>query len=117
MRAVFCRLIALALLAAPACAATVAVTGGVIRGQELKDGSAVYRAIPYAAPPLGELRWKPPAPVIAWQGVRDAVNAPHPCMQGWGAVTPSRTPCHATTGAGGFQRNSPSGGAAYGMAR
>ncbi len=92
MRAVFCRLIALALLAAPACAATVAVTGGLIRGAELKDGSAVYRAIPYAAPPLGELRWKPPAPVMAWQGVRDAVNAPHPCMQSneeWNAAAAS----------------------------
>lgn len=57
-----------------------------------RDGSEIFRAIPYAAPPVGELRWKPPAPVISWTGVRDAVNAPHPCMQldeGWNAAAAS----------------------------
>jgi para-nitrobenzyl esterase len=70
-------------------AGPVAVTGGLVRGQTLPDGSAVYRAIPYAAPPVGALRWKPPAPVIPWKGVRGAVNAPAPCAQlneGWNAA-------------------------------
>ncbi len=89
MRAALCRLFVTALLVAPASAAAVAVTGGLIQGQELQDGSAVYRAVPYAAPPLGDLRWKPPAPVVPWRGVRNAINAPHPCMQlseGWNAA-------------------------------
>ncbi len=76
-------------LAVAAQAATVTVTGGTIRGQDLPDGSAVYRAIPFAAPPVGDLRWKPPAPVIPWSGVRNAVNAPRPCVQlneGWNAA-------------------------------
>lgn len=76
-----------------AAGATVDVTGGAIRGQSLSDGSAVYRAIPYAAPPLGALRWKPPQPVIPWKGVRDAVKAPRPCVQAnedWNAAEASR---------------------------
>ena len=35
------------------------------------DGSlAVYKAIPYAAPPVGDLRWRAPQPAKAWEGVR-----------------------------------------------
>ena len=37
----------------------------------ITDGDlAVYRAIPYAAPPVGDLRWKAPQPAAAWEGVR-----------------------------------------------
>ena len=36
----------------------------------LEDGLAVYKAIPYAAPPVGNLRWKAPQPAKAWEGVR-----------------------------------------------
>lgn len=74
-------LFAALLVAFGADAAEIKITGGLIRGETLADGSTVYRAIPYAAPPLGDLRWKPPAPVISWRGVRDGVNAPAPCMQ------------------------------------
>ena len=35
------------------------------------NGSVAYRGIPYAAPPVGELRWKPPQPAAKWTGVRD----------------------------------------------
>ena len=39
--------------------------------QGIVDGDlAVYRAIPYAAPPVGDLRWKAPQPAKAWDGVR-----------------------------------------------
>ena len=44
---------------------------GVLSGLE-EDGLAVFRGIPYAAPPTGEGRWRPPAPVEPWAGVRDA---------------------------------------------
>jgi para-nitrobenzyl esterase len=34
----------------------------------------IYRGIPYAAPPIGELRWKPPQPVIPWSGIRECTS-------------------------------------------
>ncbi|MCS5717933.1 carboxylesterase/lipase family protein [Herbiconiux sp. CPCC 205763] len=49
----------------------VRVTGGVVRG--LREGSTVaWRGIPYAAPPVGALRFRSPHPVVAWNGSRDA---------------------------------------------
>jgi para-nitrobenzyl esterase len=41
-----------------------------------------FLGIPYAAPPVGELRWKPPAPATKWSGVRKAVDFGARCMQG-----------------------------------
>src|SRR5262245_37926994 len=36
---------------------------------------SVFKGIPFAAPPLGQLRWRPPAPVKPWPGVRSAIEA------------------------------------------
>jgi len=36
------------------------------------DGVHVFRGVPYAAPPTGEKKWKPPQPIQPWEGVRDA---------------------------------------------
>lgn len=41
----------------------------------------VFRGIPYAAPPLGDNRWRSPHPAASWQGVRDASTFGHDCMQ------------------------------------
>jgi para-nitrobenzyl esterase len=41
----------------------------------------VYKGIPFAAPPVGDLRWKPPQAPASWQGVRQAAEFGHPCMQ------------------------------------
>src|SRR5262245_44219435 len=41
----------------------------------------VYRGIPYAAPPVGDLRWKAPQPAAPWKGVRQATEMPHACWQ------------------------------------
>jgi len=48
---------------------TVRIASGEISGTG--TGVRVYRGIPYAAPPVGPLRWRPPQPVAPWSGVRD----------------------------------------------
>jgi para-nitrobenzyl esterase len=53
---------------------------GALQGQAVPTG-AVFRGIPYAAPPVGPLRWQPPQPAAPWQGVRDAANAGAACPQ------------------------------------
>ena len=61
--------------------AEVAVTGGSIQGIVGADGLKQYHGIPFAAAPVGERRWAPPAAVEPWEGVRDA-SAPGPgCIQ------------------------------------
>lgn len=50
----------------------VRVEEGLLRGRTDRGGSLVWRGVPYAAPPLGELRWRPPQPPRAWAGIRDA---------------------------------------------
>ena len=49
----------------------VQVTGGLVRGAE-ENGVARFLGVPYAAPPFGELRMRPPGPVAGWDGVREA---------------------------------------------
>ncbi len=65
----------------------VAVTGGKIRGSALKDDGAVFKGIPFAAPPVGDLRWREPMPVKHWTGVRDAMNFGARCMQSGSGVS------------------------------
>ena len=64
----------------------VRIDSGAIRGLVVGDKKDVhaYKGIPYAAPPVGERRWKPPQPVLAWQGVRD-------CFE-FGAACPQKVP-------------------------
>jgi para-nitrobenzyl esterase len=50
---------------------TVITRHGTIRGRE-RDGVASFLGIPYAASPTGPLRFRPPAPPVAWDGIRDA---------------------------------------------
>src|SRR4051812_10015434 len=51
---------------------TVPVRGGNLRGTRQAEGG-VFLGVPYAAPPVGPLRWQAPQPVQAWPGVRDAL--------------------------------------------
>lgn len=57
------------------------VDSGELQGV-VDDGVASYKGIPFAAPPVGELRWRPPQPVAPWTGVRSAAEYGADCMQG-----------------------------------
>lgn len=60
----------------------VKVTGGKLEGTGAQsDGVRIFRGIPYAAPPVGELRWREPQPVVKWKGVREAKQFGAQCMQ------------------------------------
>lgn len=65
--------------AAPA--AAVRVDSGQLQGVA-DDGVVSYKGIPFAAPPVGDLRWRPPQPVAPWTGVRQAAEFGADCMQG-----------------------------------
>lgn len=59
------------------------IEGGQIQGVCTDiDGVVVYRGIPYAAPPIGENRWKAPQPVRPWEGVKVCDKFGHPAFQG-----------------------------------
>lgn len=58
----------------------VKVETGLLQGT-VEDGLRIYRGIPYAAPPVGELRWRPPQPAQKWEGVRAAGEYGRACMQ------------------------------------
>jgi para-nitrobenzyl esterase len=63
---------------------TASVTGGELRGGTLEKGGAVFKGVPFAQPPVADLRWRPPAPVKSWTGVRDASAFGAPCAQNAG---------------------------------
>ena len=68
--------------AAPAQApAVVKVDTGELQGV-LDDGVVSYKGIPFAAPPVGDLRWRPPQTAARWTGVRQAAEYGANCMQG-----------------------------------
>ena len=58
----------------------VTVQTGALRGLA-QDGVVTFKGIPFAAPPVGDLRWRPPQPAAPWSGVRSASNFGHDCMQ------------------------------------
>jgi para-nitrobenzyl esterase len=85
------RLIAAATLFASIAAAHAAQTeSGRVDGVR-EHGLVVYRAIPFAAPPTGDLRWRPPQPVKPWEGTLSAKTFAPACMQ-TGVSMPGETP-------------------------
>ena len=63
------------------------IAAGALRGSE-RDGVRTFLGVPYAEPPVGELRFRAPRPVPPWSGVRDATRwaprAPQPKLTGRG---------------------------------
>lgn len=75
-----CLFAALSLTANLAVAAPIAIESGAIEG--IREGDVtVYKGIPFAAPPVGALRWRPPEPVAPWTGVKTAARFSPICMQ------------------------------------
>lgn len=70
----------------PKVPAPVKVEVGLLRGV-VEDGLTIYRGIPYAAPPVGDLRWRPPQPAPKWKGVRTASEYGRACMQSNPAIS------------------------------
>jgi para-nitrobenzyl esterase len=68
-------------LAQTGAAPRVPTASGTVQGLTLSSGIRAFRGIPYAAPPVRDLRWKPPQPVAKWQGVRPADRFADQCMQ------------------------------------
>lgn len=106
------RALALALLATSACATAQSGNGaanasatplagpvetqqGLVQGAPGKlAGVTVFKGIPFAAPPVGDLRWAQPAPPAAWNGVRDGTKWGNACVQ---PPAPSRFPPNSAT--------------------
>ncbi len=60
----------------------VQLQDGLVSGKKAPDSSVrAYLGIPFAAPPVGDLRWREPQPVTAWEGVRAADQMPAACIQ------------------------------------
>lgn len=86
--AVLCALSALFVLSAlarvgaaePTDDAVVRTDAGSVRGT-VTDDARIFQGLPYAAPPVGALRWTAPQPVQPWSGVRDATRPASPCPQ------------------------------------
>lgn len=74
---------------------------GTVRGEMTTDevvgvSARIFRGLPYAAPPVGDLRWRAPQPAESWEGVRDATRWPDRCPQGsssMGAANPISEDC------------------------
>jgi para-nitrobenzyl esterase len=81
---VLCSLVAATLAVVPRAVSSTDLVAQTASGavQGIADGPVnEWRGIPYAASPVGALRWRPPAPVSAWSGVRDATEFASPCIQ------------------------------------
>ena len=65
----------------------VKIEGGMVAGAMGQDKSiAVFKGIPFAAPPVGDLRWRAPQPVRPWSGVKNTIEFSASCIQ---ALTPN----------------------------
>lgn len=68
-------------LSVPSPAQNVQVERGVIEGKLISDSVNAFLGVPFAVPPLRDLRWRPPQPVAGWQGVMQADRFAPMCLQ------------------------------------
>src|SRR5260370_13680907 len=61
----------------------VKIQSGLLEGTHFgsEPNAVAFLGVPFAAPPIGELRWKPPQPTSKWNGTREASNFGSPCPQ------------------------------------
>ena len=71
----------------------VSISTGQLRGGVTADGVGVFKNIPFAQPPVGELRWREPLPAKAWTGVRDATAFGPMCNQNDNKQLPHSEDC------------------------
>jgi para-nitrobenzyl esterase len=71
----------------------VSISTGQLRGSLTAEGVAVFKNIPFAQPPVDELRWREPLPAKAWNGVRDATAFGPLCNQNDNKQLPHREDC------------------------
>jgi len=64
----------------PAATQTAKIDAGLVRGA-IDGNVVVYKGIPFAAPPVGDRRWKAPQPAKSWKGVLNAIRFPPQCSQ------------------------------------
>lgn len=84
---------ALMLAVAAPSAPAVVTDAGSLRGTVGADGRAIFQGVPFAAPPVGDRRWRAPAAVRRWHGVRDATRVAPACPQiayGWNDAAAAR---------------------------
>jgi para-nitrobenzyl esterase len=71
----------------------VSINSGQLRGSITPGGVAVFKNIPFAQPPVGDLRWREPIPVKSWTGVRDATVMGPMCHQSGNQNLPHSEDC------------------------
>ena len=71
----------------------VTVATGKLSGVTLPSGVRAFKGVPFAAPPVGDLRWKDPQPAAKWDGVRKAEQFSNVCVQ---PSQPNRVPNNVT---------------------
>ena len=82
LEAVSTTVLAILALSLPA-GAQIRTESGMVEGTTSADGKVqVFKGIPYAAPPVGPLRWREPQPVAHWDATRKATEFGARCMQG-----------------------------------
>jgi para-nitrobenzyl esterase len=75
--------LAMAVVTCAMAADQVRTESGIVEGTTSTDSKIhIYKGIPFAAPPIGPLRWQPPQPAPSWQGVRKVIGFGSRCMQG-----------------------------------
>jgi len=72
----------------------VTTDAGKLSGVTLPSGVRAFKGVPFGAPPVGDLRWKEPQPVVKWDGVRKAETFGNVCVQ---PKQPTRVPNNVTT--------------------